>query len=104
MTSKEYRDLMHYSKSDLIGMLETFARSIEGEESVSTIYRLAFMQAKERTEKAEAERDQYKHALETVCVMLDGKSDELSVAFNVALSPFAARGETMEDLRERLNS
>lgn len=104
MTSKEYRDLMHYSKSDLIGMLETFARSIEGEECVSTIYRLAFQQAKERTEKAEAERDMYKHMLETVCVLLDDADSMVDYARAIAFSPFAARGETMEDLRERLNS
>jgi hypothetical protein len=44
-------------------------------------------------------------------VILDGErgergelSDGLSVAYAIALSPFAARGETMEDLRERLYS
>lgn len=109
MTSKEYRDLMHYSKSDLIGMLETFARSIDEAETAITFYKMAIKQTKKRTEKAEAERDQYRSALECVCVILDGKADETGdeaqdMAFRIALSPFYARGETMEDLRERLYS
>ena len=102
MDNREVRKMERMSKRDLIGIAEALAIGIEREQEANYITRLALNHTQERAEKAEAERDQYRGALEAVCLMLDGSADEISCAFSIALSPFAAKGESMADLWERL--
>ena len=101
MDEDEVRKMMHYSKRDLILMLAVLARGIEKEEAASTIYRIGLEANARRAEEAEAERDMYKHALETVCILLDDTDSMVGCARSIALSPFAAKGESMEDLRRK---
>jgi hypothetical protein len=85
-------------------MLAALARGIEKEEAASTIYRIGLEANARRAEEAEAERDMYKHALETVCILLDDADSMVGCARAIALSPFAAEGKTVEDLRREFDN
>ena len=104
MDEDEVRKMMHYSKRDLILMLAALARGIEKEKAAGTIYRIGLEANARRAEEAEAERDMYKHALETVCVLLDDTDSMVGCARAIAFSPFGAHGKTMEDLRREFDA
>lgn len=84
---------------DLMTDVETMQRKTNDEETAHVFYRRAFNRMRERAERAEAERDLYKSALKTTTILLDDADSMVGCARAIALSPFAAEGKTMEDLR-----
>lgn len=72
-------------------------------EAYARIADFAADRAIKRAKKLERQRDGYRAALETLCVMLDNLCGQIELARDIAYSHFGAEGLSMEDLRRRFD-
>lgn len=92
MEEREVRKMERMSKRELIGIAEALTRGIIREQAANRITRIALKKATERAESAEAERDQYRNALDRGMRALLWQRRRNSPRFSYGVQPIGRQG------------